>query len=588
VKKEARRVFQLKAVSPNPKNFWQTFNFAMGRFNSPITEITVDGKTISDPKEVAERFADFFGDKVKSLCHGDIQASDIDKPLRPLKISMVELRNSLRSLSNKKSFGVDGVPQNVFKGAMKVMDRQMLKILNQFCKNGMDESLKVARVIPLHKKGDKTLVNNYRPVSNLSVFSKVYEKCLLNKLEAELGGFEGEHQHAYRKGHSTETALLNIQAMIAEALDGKKPAILYSVDLSAALDLLKPDIFEKMFKDKMSQGLLFAILDFLSNRKFVVEVENQRSKVVSLDRGCVQGSILGPKLFTLYMYQLASIIPDAKVVTYADDSYVFITGNSAQEVITNAKSCFLKHVDYLTKIGMVVNQQKTEVLWIGKDRPSDTIDLNGNVLNFADEIKALGIYINGNLCWDKQAEFAINKGKKLVSSFKFLRKYLTKDQFLKAASAHFYGAVFYASSVWFERCKGRFKTRFKSLHFRLLRTACKDYGLNRSKAELTKICKRATPEEWAKFATASKVTKIMRDEQPKPLFTLLQRTLFVEQRRCGFGKFFDGSKTTKGHQALQNRLACMKEIIEPWLDQELNDDEIRILMKKSFFNYLKI
>jgi len=83
---------------------------------------------------------------------------------------------------------------------------------------------------------------------------------------------------------------------------------------------------------------------------------------------------------------------------------------------------------------MVVTQQKTEVLCIGKDRPSDTIDLNVNVLNFADEIKALGIYIN---------------------------------------------------------------------------------GLNRSKAELTETCKRVTPEEWAKFATASKVTKIMRDEQPK-------------------------------------------------------------------------
>jgi len=106
------------------------------------------------------------------------------------------------------------------------------------------------------------------------------------------------------------------------------------------------------------------------------------------------------------------------------------------------------------------------------------------VLKFADEMKALGIYINGNLCQDnKQAEFAINKGKKLVSGFKFLRKYLAKDQFLKAASAHFYGAVFYASSVWFEQCKRRFKTRFKSLPFRLLRTACKDYGLNRSKAE---------------------------------------------------------------------------------------------------------
>jgi len=92
---------------------------------------------------------------------------------------------------------------------------------------------------------------------------------------------------------------------------------------------------------------------------------------------------------------------------------------------------------------------------------------------------------------------------------------------------YFYSSVFYASSIWFEQFKSRFKTRFKSLYFRLLRTACKGYGLTKSKAELTAICNRA------KFATASKVTKIMRAEQPKPLFTPLQRTLFVEQRRRG-------------------------------------------------------
>jgi len=59
--------------------------------------------------------------------------------------------------------------------------------------------------------------------------------------------------------------------------------------------------------------------------------------------------------------------------------------------------------------------------------------------------------------------------------------------------------------------------------------------------------------------------------------------LFVEPRKWGYGKFFDRSKMTKGHQSLQNRLVLvMKEIIEPWLDKELNVDEIRILMKKSF------
>jgi len=155
---------------------------------------------------------------------------------------------------------------------------------------------------------------------------------------------------------------------------------------------------------------------------------------------------------------------------------------------------------------------------------------------------------------------------------------------LKKSYIGFSSVVFYALCVWFEQCKSRFKTRFRLSHFRLLRTACKDYGLTSSKAELTAICKRVTLEEWTKFATASKVTIIMRDEQPKQLFTLMQRILFVEHRRWGFGKFSYGFKMGKGHQALQNRL----EIIEPWLDQELNDDKIRILMKKSFFNYLKI
>jgi len=103
------------------------------------------------------------------------------------------------------------------------------------------------------------------------------------------------------------------------------------------------------------------------------------------------------------------------------------------------------------------------------------------------------------------------------------------------------------------------------LHYGLLRAACKDYGLTKSKEELFELCKRATP---AKFATSSKVNKIIRDEQPKPLFNLLQKILFVEQRKLGYGKFFDGSKTTKENQSLQNRLGCTKEIIESWLDQE--------------------
>jgi len=104
-------------------------------------------------------------------------------------------------------------------------------------------------------------------------------------------------------------------------------------------------------------------------------------------------------------------------------------------------------------------------------------------------------------------------------------------------------------SVEFEHCKSRFKTKFKLLHYRLLRTVCKDQ---------TEIYTKR-----AMFAMASKVANIIKDEQPKPLFNLLENTLFVEWRKWGYGNFLDGSKTPKGHQSLQNRQAWMKEIIVP-------------------------
>jgi hypothetical protein len=110
-------------------------------------------------------------------------------------------------------------------------------------------------------------------------------------------------------------------------------------------------------------------------------------------------------------------------------------------------------------------------------------------------MKALGIHIEGNLSWDAQAESAINKSKKLLSAFRFLRKYLTEKQFLKAASANYYGSVFYGGIVWFHSLKQKYKNKLTSIHFRLLRTAKRDFLLKLKRTELTELCKRATPEQ---------------------------------------------------------------------------------------------
>jgi len=200
-------------------------------------------------------------------------------------------------------------------------------------------------------------------------------------------------------------------------------------------------------------------------------------------------------------------------------------------------------------------------------------------------MKALGIHFEGNLNWDVQAEYALSKGRKLASCFGYLRKYMTEEQFLKAATVNYYSTVFYSSSVWFHSVKAIHKTKFNSLHFRMLRTATRQHETSRS--ELTKRCRRATPNEWANFITASRVIKTIRDEQPKPLFDLLQCTYFEESRKPHVGLFFDDSKTLLGRQSIQNRLMFMRRINDPWnnKNQTLSNDQIRVITKEAFCDY---
>jgi len=332
-------------------------------------------------------------------------------------------------------------------------------------------------------------------------------------------------------------------------------------------------------------------MDFLQNRSFYVEVDNVRSKSLNLDRGCVQGSVLGPKLFSLYLGKLESILKDinsdTKLITFADDSYVILKGKSDIEVKLLAEKTLAAHVAFLKNLGMTVNESKTEIMWISrKNVPIAPIIVGNDLCEPTSNMKALGVYIDNNLSWDTQATHIVDKGKKLASIFRYLRGYMTEDQFLKTVSANFYSKTLYCSSVWLPNIKSTFKTKLNSIHFRMLRTAAKDYQLKLTKDELSTRCKRASPMEWAKYSTASVVIKTLRDKQPVVIHDLLQSTYYFEKRNRGRGLFFDMSRTRLGRQSIENRLAHIAQISTPWNeDPKKNNNEIRILLKNTFFSH---
>ena len=236
---------------------------------------------------------------------------------------------------------------------------------------------------------------------------------------------------------------------------------------------------------------------------------------------------------------------------------------------------------------MTVNETKTEIITVGSNPLAPThVSINGKMCEIKTEMKALGITIDSNLRWDSHADDMINRGKGLISVFRHLRKYLTEEQFLKTVTCNFYSSVFYLSSVWLPNCKAIQKTKLTSLHFRLLRTACKDYWTKLSRKDLTNRCQRATPAEWSKYTTASVAIKVIKNKQPVRLHDILKSTYYNERRNAGKGLFYDSSKTVQGCQSLQNRLKHIAQISEPWNEQgpeKFSKDKLRVMLKSTYF-----
>lgn len=179
-----------------------------------------------------------------------------------------------------------------------------------------------------------------------------------------------------------------------------------------------------------------------------MEIGDARSSERKLELGCVQGSILGPKLFNLYMKDVVAHVCGYPIITYADDSYVLVKGSTIEELNINLHETISNHLEYLDKMGMITNLSKSEATIFSR-HPQDqmTINISGDTFMTKQEIKVLGVIVDSRLTWSSQVACAVSKGRKLNSALKFIRNRLTKDQFLKVLTCQFYSSLLCSSCL---------------------------------------------------------------------------------------------------------------------------------------------
>ena len=227
----------------------------------------------------------------------------------------------MKNLKLKNSYGCDRIPLRVLRDGYAVLGKPVCELMAKIYKQmKIPEQWKMSRIIPLHKKGPKAKIKNYRPISNLCSVSKVFEKLLLQRIleTADTDTLFTSQQHGFRKGKSTVTAIVELQRIISTHMDMDEYVAVASLDLSAAFDIVNINLLlHRLETMGMPKDLIKLLTNWLTDRAAYVEVDGESSEFFLIREGTVQGSVLGPILFNLFMRPLLKTVSGP---AYADDS----------------------------------------------------------------------------------------------------------------------------------------------------------------------------------------------------------------------------------------------------------------------------
>ena len=358
----------------------------------------------------------------------------------------------MTSLKSKKCHGNDNIPLIVLKDGAEVLASPFTKFFEKIYQTKeLPDQWKISRTLPLFKKGDKKNIKSYRPISNLCSASKIFEKLMLTRLTdiETLNDVDltGKMQHGFKKGKSTVTALKEIQSQIATKIDQGYYVAMGSLDLSAAFDVVNVDLLIMRLKTFGLPADWIVLLEaWLRDRAAFVEVSVDRSMLYKVNIGTVQGSILGPVLFSLFVSPMFGL---NNIVAYADDTYTITSAKEKGKVITDVGDALTRISLWFQNSGLKVNEEKTEIVIFYKNNciPEDVL-INGTTVRTKATMKVLGITMDATLTWNEHVNTTISNVQSKIHAVRMIQRFFLTGEILQLLKAYCFPSLYYASSVW--------------------------------------------------------------------------------------------------------------------------------------------
>jgi exonuclease III len=435
--------------------------------NRTNISLSLNGGLLTDTKTICERFNDYFINVAAQICRPSSEyeetisnnyLSTLARPcFRIESTTSLEISGIINGLNSDSASGCDRISTRFCKRAVLFLSDVVSRLVNDCISNNVFPScLKLARVVPVLKSGSQLVLNNYRPISILNIFSKIFEHVLHVRLQKYLDAYGVINDNQYGFVHSSNTLLAttSLMSFVREKLDAGLFVVGLFIDLRKAFDCVDHNLLlSKMFKEGIRDDPLSLFRSYLEQREQVVQMNEQESEPGVVKMGVVQGGVLSPTLFNIFVNDMFSLGLNGIIQMYADDTVIKYSASSLDELFRMMNEDMALLQTWLGANMLALNVEKTNFVLFERRsaiRLSDNhvVRYGDGIVQRVDTIKYLGLYLDTKLGFSDHVRHIRKRILPIMFALRRSRHLITYNTAMSIYYAYVFSQLSYLNPIW--------------------------------------------------------------------------------------------------------------------------------------------